>query len=85
MAAQSDLYLFIHCDGWVRFGPFKSLEYDAERGAIVDQAGRSVASLQPGTRHWTIPGDKWVGFGSNSWIITTSATLPRPSIAPELP
>jgi len=58
MSAHRDLYLFIHCDGWVRFGPYESLEYDADGAVVKDQAGRVVASLHPGAHHWTIPGGK---------------------------
>lgn len=85
MAAHRELYLFIHCDGWVRFGPYESLEYDSAGSVLKDQAGRVVASLQPGSQRWMIPGEKWVDFASDGWIITGSETLPRASLVPNEP
>jgi hypothetical protein len=70
------VYLWLNCEGWVRFGPFAWLRLDDERGAILDDSGDPIAvRTEDG---WTTP-ENHEGFQWRNPMITASGRHPHPN------
>jgi hypothetical protein len=69
------LYLWLCCEGWMRFGPFKWLRFDDERQAIVGPDRDEVAKKMDG--FWRVSGEKWQGWGFSDPTITTTPQRPH--------
>lgn len=70
------LYLWLTCEGWERFGPFKWLRFNDANRLITDQDGNVVASFDGNC--WRTPGKKYKEFGWSDPMITSSAKHPHP-------
>jgi hypothetical protein len=70
------VYLWLSCEGWLKFGPFEWLRFDDEKQAILGPDGVAVAKKEGG--QWRVPGEKWQGWGFSNPTITTSAVHPHP-------
>jgi hypothetical protein len=71
------LYLFFNCEGWMRFGPFKLLQFD-ESGKIIDESG-DVLAIQNG--------NEWQAtekLGSNLMNLRNPIISPRPQLPPKI-
>jgi hypothetical protein len=73
---QSSVYLWLCCEGWMKFGPFEWLRFDDELQAILGPDGAEVAKKTGG--QWRVPGEKWQGWGFSNPTITTTAVHPHP-------
>ena len=69
------LYLWLCCEGWMRFGPFKWLRFDDERQAILGPDRDEVAKKMDG--FWRVSGEKWQGWGFSDPTITTTPQHPH--------
>jgi hypothetical protein len=69
------VYLWLCCEGWVRFGPFPWLRFDDERGAILDDTGRAIA-IRIGDG-WQTP-DSHQGYCWSNPTVTASPRHPHP-------
>ena len=70
------VYLWLSCEGWMKFGPFEWLRFDDERQAILGPDGEEVAKKEGG--QWRVPGEKWQGWGFSNPTITSSPVHPHP-------
>ncbi len=70
------MYLWLSCEGWVRFGPFKWLRFDDENHQITDQNGNVIASFDGSC--WRTPGEKYQGYGWRDPMVTNSTKHPLP-------
>lgn len=75
MKSQPSVYLWLCCEGWVKFGPFEWLRFDDERQAILGPDGEEVAKKLGG--RWEVPGEKWQGGGFSDPTITSSPIHPH--------
>jgi hypothetical protein len=71
------MYLWLNCEGWVRFGPFAWLRFDDNPRVIRDQDGSTVASFD-GT-DWRTPDEKYSKFQWRNPMVTSSARHPHPN------
>lgn len=67
------VYLWLSCEGWMKFGPFEWLRFDEERRSILGPCGE-VATWVGGT--WRVPGERWSGYAFSGPTITTSRERP---------
>jgi hypothetical protein len=72
------VYLWLCCEGWMRFGPFEWLRYDEPTSTISDSSGNVIAWKE--RARWFVPSE----CGSNmafdeSYMITTTPKHPDPS------
>jgi hypothetical protein len=71
------VYLYLSCEGWVRFGPFEWLKLvDSER-VIKDEMGKVVASFDGS--HWSVPEAKYARYQFIDPFITTADQHPHPA------
>ena len=85
--ASSELYLWLSCEGWVRFGPFRHLRWrrDAERGSlrITGPMGEVIAYEDPSQDCWRATHPDYQGAGGSGWafrdpMVTSSPKHPHP-------
>lgn len=71
-----EVYLWLCCEGWARFGPFPWLRFDDERRAILDDQGQAIA-VRSGDG-WHTPGSH-PGYHWYDPTVTASPTHPHPN------
>lgn len=71
------MYLWLNCEGWIRFGPFEWLRFEDDPRVIRNQDGVIVASFD-GTDWHTSDGqyDRWIWRNP---MVTTSPRHPHPA------
>lgn len=69
------LYLWLCCEGWMKFGPFEWLRFDDERQAILGPDGAEVAKKVDGC--WRVPEEKWQGWAFSDPTVTTTPVHPH--------
>lgn len=67
---RASVYLWLCCEGWMKFGPFEWLRFDDERHAILGQDGEEVGQ-------WRVPGEKWQDWRFSNPTITWSPVHPH--------
>ena len=72
---KPSVYLWLCCEGWMKFGPFEWLRFDDERQAILGPDGEAVAKKSGG--QWRVPGEEWQGWGFSNPTITTRPAHPH--------
>ena len=70
------VHLFLSCEGWVRFGPFKWHEFFDQERTIVDDEGHIVASSNG--QHWTASDPEYTGYFFSNPFVTTTKRHPHP-------
>jgi hypothetical protein len=75
---KPSVYLWLCCEGLMRFGPFEWLRYDESTSTISDSSGNVIAWKE--RARWFVPSE----YGSNmafdeSYMITTTPQHPDPS------
>ena len=73
--AKPSVYLWLCCEGWMKFGPFDWLRFDDERQAVLGPDDEEVAKKSGG--QWRVPGEKWQGWGFSDPTITTTPVHPH--------
>ena len=73
---NGEVYLWLNCEGWVRFGPFAWLRFNDEQGAILDPEGEPVV-VRVGNE-WHTPGSRQ-GYQWRNPMITASPRHPHPN------
>lgn len=69
------LYLWLCCEGWMRFGPFEWLRFDDERQAIIGPDGAEVAKNVDG--QWRVSVGRGEGMQFSNPTITTTPVHPH--------
>jgi len=69
------IYLWLCCEGWMKFGPFEWLRFDDERQAILGPDGEEVAKKSDGC--WRMPDGRGKGMQFSNPTITSSPTHPH--------
>ena len=72
----ADVYLYLNCEGWVRFGPFRWVRFCDDRQVITDEADRVIARRDG--NHWTTP-DSHPGYRWQDPFVTTASRHPTPN------
>lgn len=76
------IYLWLCCEGWVRFGPFEWLCFDTESAAVFDSRG-NVAAWREGS-DWRVADPRGANMAFDAITITTARNHPfRNTGAPE--
>ncbi len=76
--SEARLYLWLNCEGWVRFGPFEWLRFDGGSGPadpLVVRGPNDAAVAQFDGTAWRTPGD---GTAWRTPTITASPRHPHP-------
>jgi len=70
------VYLWLRCEGWMRFGPYDSLHFDAKHHIVTGQ-GEKVAYCVRSYYgfNWHTPGE-YQGFWWDRAVITTASREP---------
>ena len=70
------VYLWLCCEGWMRFGPYESLHFDAKHNIVTDE-GEKVAYCVRSyfDFNWHTPGE-YQGFCWERPVITTACCEP---------
>ena len=72
------VYLWLCCEGWMKFGPFEWLRFDDVTSTISESTGKVVAWREGG--HWLVPSGSGVGMAFDvNYMITSSSRHPDPS------
>ncbi len=72
------VYLWLCCEGWMRFGPFEWLRFDDVTSTISESTGKVVAWREGG--RWLVPSSGGAGMAfDDNYMITTSPRHPDPS------
>ena len=72
---KPSVYLWLCCEGWMKFGPFEWLRFDDESHSILGPEGEEIAKKLEG--QWRVPGEKWQGLGFSDPTITTTPVHPH--------
>ena len=72
---QAGVYLWLCCEGWMRFGPFEWLRFEDTESAIIGPAGEVVAKKLDG--YWRVPGGKSAGMPFSNPTITAGPDHPH--------
>lgn len=75
--APMSIYLWLRCEGWMRFGPFEWLRFDDQSQTILGSAGETVATKVDD--RWRVPGEKCSGWQFSDPMITTTSEHPHPN------
>ena len=75
---KPSVYLWLCCEGWMKFGPFEWLRFDEQTSAFSESTGKIVAWKEG--KRWFIPTGRGAGMAyDESFMITTSPRHPDPS------
>ena len=78
---QGRVYLWLCCEGWMRFGPFEWLRFDDTENAIIGPGGEVLVKKLDG--YWRVPGGQGAGMPfSNPTITSGPVHLHRKSGTP---
>jgi hypothetical protein len=72
---KPSVYLWLCCDGWMKFGPFEWLRFDDERQAILGPDGEEVAKKTDG--YWHVTSGRGEGMQFSDPTITTTPVHPH--------
>ncbi|MFP4157725.1 MAG: hypothetical protein ACLFU4_08925 [Opitutales bacterium] len=87
LSAAPTLYLWLSCEGWVRFGPFRHLRWRKcpEGGGlrITDQGNRVIAFEDREQGCWRSTESRYHGSAGSGWafrdpMVTASPEHPHP-------
>jgi hypothetical protein len=70
-------YLFLSCEGWVRFGPFRWIRFVDDERVIKNDNGEVIASFNGS--HWTATAPQYAGFHFIDPFITSTKRHPHPN------
>lgn len=76
MAQKPSVYLWLCCEGWMKFGPFEWLRFDDERQAILGPEGELVAKKSDG--YWRVPDGRGKDMQFSNPTITTTPVHRHP-------
>jgi hypothetical protein len=69
------VYLWLCCEGWMRFGPFVWLRFDDKENAIIDPDGEVVARKTG--EYWRVTGGRGEGMAFSDPTLTTTREHPH--------
>jgi hypothetical protein len=69
------VYLWLCCEGWMRFGPFEWLRFDDTESTIIDPDGEVVAKMTNG--YWVVSSGQGGGMQFSNPTITSSREHPH--------
>ncbi len=72
---RRSVYLWLCCEGWMRFGPFEWLRFDDTANAIIGPAGEVVARKTG--EYWHITDGRGKGMPFSNPTITTTREHPH--------
>lgn len=72
---QRCIYLWLCCEGWMRFGPFEWLRFDDTANAIIGPDGEVVAKNVG--EYWNVTGGRGEGMSFSHPTITTTREHPH--------
>jgi len=71
------VYLWLRCEGWMKFGPFEWLRFDEHTSTISESTGKIVAWKEG--KRWFVPSGRGAGMAyDESFMITNSPRHPDP-------
>ena len=71
------MYLWLNCEGWVSFGPFKWLKFEDENRCIIDQDENVIATFDG--KYWHLSDEKYKHYsGWRTPMITVTPKHPHP-------
>jgi len=73
--ALQGVYLWLCCEGWMRFGPYEWLRFDDKESAILDPRGETVAWRADGG--WRTSSPRGEGMVFSNPTITISSEHPH--------
>lgn len=73
-APPTPVYLWLRCEGWVRFGPFEWLFFDDESGAVFGPNGE-IAAWREGP-YWRVTDPRRAGMAFDAITLTTARKHP---------
>lgn len=72
---KPSVYLWLCCEGWMKFGPFEWLRFDDESQAILGPESEEVAKKAGG--YWRVPSGRGEGMQFSNPTITTTPVHPH--------
>lgn len=75
MPQRPSVYLWLCCEGWMRFGPFEWLRIDDKTATISDSNGKVIAIKQGA--HWFVPAGRGSNTPFDDLMITTRPVHPH--------
>ena len=72
---QSSVYLWLCCEGWMRFGPFEWLRFDDKENKILGPDGEVVARKTG--EYWFVISGRGEGMAFSNPTITTTRDHPH--------
>ena len=70
------MYVWMCCEGWVRFGPYEWVGWTTDRRVLVDQNGQLIA--QESGAHWQSALPEFANFAFDAILITHGPRHPPP-------
>jgi hypothetical protein len=77
MSPREVIYLWLNCEGWVRFGPFQSLWFEDTPLRICDQDSNVIAEFDGSD--WLTTHEQHRNVRWRSPMITASSRHPHPN------
>ncbi len=78
MRSKASVFLWLCCEGWLRFRPYEWIYKDEDKGAYVDDHGRLIARWDEAEQCWRAAEGRHTGFACHSPMITASPVHPNP-------
>lgn len=69
------VYLWLCCEGWMKYGPFEWLRFDDDLQAILGPDGEEIAKKTDG--YWRVSGERGKGMEFSNPTITSSPVHPH--------
>lgn len=63
------MYLWLHCEGWIRFGPYEAIFFDRDFRTIRDKSGNVIAKSEDG-HCWIVPTEEYANWRFQNPMIT---------------
>lgn len=67
------MYVWFHCEGWFKRGPYRWLHVD-EQQRLKAHTGETVATREPGFGRWNVPTGGGGTMAAHAMVITTDGT-----------